>query len=78
MKVFDKEIASVITRNLGKVKEAHVGHKLAGEGWEYIEFVVEGENYHVAPRVFVYEYHRFSAQTVVMKSYEAEEKNARK
>jgi len=33
MKVFNKEIASVITRSLGKIREARVGNRLGGKGW---------------------------------------------
>ena len=75
MKVFDEEIRPVIESNLGALKEARIGSKLGGDGWGYVEFIADGESYHVAPRVFVFECPRYEAQSVVAKSYEEEKKS---
>lgn len=73
--VFKREIQDIIQSNLGMVKAVRVGGKLSGDGWAYVEYFVDGEHYHVGPRVFVYEHPKYSAQTVVMKSYEEEKKS---
>ena len=76
MEIFENEIRSIIERNMGQpVRAVRIGSRLGGNGWGYIEFQADGENYHVAPRVFVYEHPRYNAQSVVMKSYEEEKKN---
>lgn len=72
--VFKKEILDIIQSNLGIVKAVRVGGQLSSDGWAYVEFKVEGEHYHVGPRVFVYEHPRYSAQSVVMKSYDEKKK----
>lgn len=72
--VFDVEIRSVIESNAGPAKKVRVGSRLGGDGWGYVEFIAEGESYYVAPRVFVFEYPKYNAQSVVMKSYEEEKK----
>jgi hypothetical protein len=75
MSVFEKEIRPIISKNLGSVEVARVGSRLGGDGWGYVEFVAEGENFHTAPRLFVYEHPKLSAHVAVMKSYEEEKKS---
>ena len=69
---FRRVVVPFVELGVGKVESMKLAQKLEGDGWAMVGFQMDGANFSVEPRVFIFDEERCSFDEVLFRSYDKE------